>query len=195
MQGGDAYYAPTRPPIRFDDKAKVVAFRKHAINRIRERIYGGELDYGRTGSFHQRLQEHHRFEPVLLYTGQQAFAFWTQARTGILYGNSNGLRFLQALAPNRDTRKDYWYLLGYCPVTVHHGFAVAQTLLYPGFKNTPEYGLIMNTDISFLEKRDMLARVQEWEEGHNEAQTDMDLVRWFHEHGSPQIMATDRRPQ
>ena len=195
MQGGNAYYAPSRPTIHIDDMAKVVAFRKHAIDRIRERIYAGELDYRRTGSFHQRLQEHHLFEPRVLYKGQQAFAFWTRARTGILYRNSNGLRFIRELVPKCDSRKDYWYLLGYCPVTIHHGFAVAQTLLYPGFKNTPEYGLIMNSALSLSEKHHMLARVQAWEEGRNEAQTDMNLVRWFHEHGSPQVMATDGKTQ
>ncbi len=187
------YYSSARPSIFVEGKPQVVTFNRHSLERLQQRVYAGTLDYRKTGSLHQRLQCDHLFQACTLYNGQPAFAFWARARTGFLYRGTNGVRYLRELLPSIDANKEHWYLLGYCPVTVHYGFAVAQTLLYPGFKNTPEYGVIMNAGLTPAEKDQLLERVRAWEEQWEEAQTDMALVKWFHLHGSPQVLSTDQR--
>lgn len=71
--------------------------------------------------------------------------------------------FMHVIGPHPDHLTKHWYYrVRYCPIHVRGDFAIATTLLSPGYKATPEFALLQKrSDLPPEAKTDMLRRAQE----------------------------------
>lgn len=187
--GGRVYYSRHEPLIEFDKKAYVVAFSRHAVDRICKRVNPRYIEYGPAGDIHALFSTCVYFEPVILHGGQPAFALYDvcgnkgfshySTYTVGVFGEEN-------IKPGAGT---LYYRIGYCPVVLENSFAKAKTFEPPGFRGTPEYGLVLNSDLPPVEKRKMLQRISD--DSGNELQrlinNDNEITKWFHNNGLPQV--------
>jgi DNA-directed RNA polymerase sigma subunit (sigma70/sigma32) len=95
---------------------------------------------------------------------------------------------------NPDPTQLYYYRVGYCPVDFYGEFAMARTLLVPGMRQTPERRLIESSGLPVNEIRRMEEQVEKQlsMKALVDAQ-DVNLVKWFHDNGVPQVVQFDRK--
>jgi CheY-like chemotaxis protein len=89
-----------------------------------------------------------------------------------------------------------FYRVGYCPVSFHGDIALATTMLFPGMnrqKGTPEGRLIERSGLPAAEIDRIKARVESQLSMKALADSgDFRLVKWFHDHGVPQVVTIDK---
>ena len=86
---------------------------------------------------------------------------------------------------------DYCYFrVGYCPILIEGNFAIAKTLLYPGYKKTPEYGCLMSSSLAESQKAEMLVKATKQDVASLRETNDFSCVQWFHNNGVPQVIQT-----
>lgn len=112
---GTAYYSPHEPRIEIDGQSYIVAFSKHALNRSCER-------YSDFSSTMDRML-------TILYV------LSTKKFTWVTYHD-------RVLVEIFRQESEVFYRWGYCPITLQGRFAVAQTALLTGMKDTPEENII-----------------------------------------------------
>jgi hypothetical protein len=87
----------------------------------------------------------------------------------------------------------FYYRVGYCPYAHSGRKIVIKTLLPPGYKNTPEYGLVCQLKKNSDERQALISRTRNWTIdsaiGTDESGPDYGLLRWFHRNGIPQVVA------
>ena len=74
------------------------------------------------------------------------------------------------------------------PLNFIDNFVVAQTLYYPGYKDTPEHGMLMRHPMSFNERKYLLSKMRNSSYKEMATTGDFELVRFYQEHGCPQIL-------
>lgn len=189
--GGTVYYSRREPVLEIDGSPKIVAFSKHAIERICERIKPRwKNSYAALGDVFAFLDQCVYFERVELYGAQLGFTFYDGCDEGFVQhwyveevlGEDN-------LDPKAGKPH---YRVGYCPAVVEGGFVKAKTFLFPGYASTPEYDLVMRSPLSRAEKSSLLDCSKDLDayklyDGH-----DFSLIRWFHDNGVPQVVQLSR---
>jgi hypothetical protein len=88
--------------------------------------------------------------------------------------------------------KAFEYRLGYCPIEFDGPFAVAKTFLLPGYRGTPEYGLLHRKTSNTSERAKLLSLVEDHTRDYRQAEQWMPLVKWFHENGIPQVRGSSQ---
>ncbi len=184
--GGTIYFSRHRPTLEIDGQRRVVGWSRHAVERTCERLgprWDSYLGLGEVFAFFDQCRH---FEPARLHGDRIGFSFYDECAPGFFTGlfAENVLGGLGA--------KPCYYRVGYCPAVVEGEFVKATTLLYPGFRGTPEYGLIVNSRLPSEEKRRLTALAGEQSRKHLELTGDFGLVKWFHDRGVPQVIQTER---
>jgi hypothetical protein len=187
--GGRVYYSPLEPKVEFEGKQYTVGFSTHAIQRICKRIKPNYIEYGAAGDVHFFLRSCVYFEPVMLYGDQPAFVLYNPCEnpsfaeyrvyTVEVFGEHN-------LDPPKGLP---CYKVGYCPVVFEGGFAKAKTFIHPGFKSTPEYGLLKSSGLPTDIKERYLAKATDdtWTQSDIQMNSDNEIIKWFHDNGIPQV--------
>jgi len=128
------------------------------------------------------------FEPVHLTSGQPAFAIFNSC----LRAGREIREFMRAIVGVKTDRElfGYYYRVGYCPLILDDGVAVAKTFLTPGYWQTPERKTLSKGGKG--SHRTKLEIEQAADEGINtmsvsECRRTKAAVRWFHDHGVPQV--------
>ena len=196
--GTRAFYSRHRPTVEFDGKAHVVAFSRAAIEKIQRRVKGTRTNYGALGDINAYFELCNHFEPCVLPLagagsgeGPAIAIFDTCATPGFAVHSF----VTEVLGPTHDASQGApYYRLGYCPVALEDGFAIAKSFLPPGFRKTPEYAAIHRARLPYEERRrleamatDDGALVRLIESG------DFSAVRRFHESGVPQVVQSKER--
>lgn len=146
--------SPLMPRLSLDGIQRVVAFNfnkdDHFIRRIEERTVLSPDDYASKGQAFNCLWGWQYFEVVKLRNGQSAVRLWNICDASIRLS-----KLWEELLPKDikiqkfGTTRFYcangafaYYLVGYCPITEKsfgaEKYAVLNTLLLPGMRNTPE---------------------------------------------------------
>jgi hypothetical protein len=201
------YYSRRRPTVRIQGQVRVVAFTEHAVERICKRVAPNWETYAGLGTAHSYLADCVYFEPTHVRPdGPHASDRFDQPAVG-LFGDCH----LQSFHPQILNRQQEWFhvafpdlpmcpatfakpwffRVGYCPVKMFGEFCVAQTLLLPGFRKTPEYALLEMSSLPEEKKRRLRAAAAEDEMADPFDVWDRDLLRWFHRNGVPQILQFD----
>ncbi len=186
--GGRVFYGRRKPTIEFNGETKIVAFSRHAIERICERLNPRYTNYGPAGDIHAFFSTCIYFEPIRLRDGQPAFVLYdmcgnkpyVQYRTYIkgVFGEEN-------LDPSKGSP---YYKVGYCPVVFVDGYAKATTFLYPGYTSTPEYGLILSSKLSRSDRDNLIDRATSQDGEEVVLKDNPTTIKWFHENGIPQVV-------
>jgi hypothetical protein len=185
--GGTVYYSRKKPAIEIDGEKKIVAFSKHAIDRICDRIKVRWKTYGALGDLFAFLSHCVYFERCCLDGGQLAFSFYDICSDPPF---SQHWYVEEVLGEeNVDPAKgDCYYRLGYCPAVIEGEFIKAKTLLFPGFASTPEYRLIQKSSLSRQEKQEMVEKTKHLDADTLYSSHDFSLIKWFHDNGVPQVV-------
>lgn len=182
------YHLPLLPNISIHGQTRELVFREHAIERIRERMKKEYISYGASGDVFAFFAKCVYFEPAKLYLDQEAIALWDFAITP---GVQQYEVYVKQIMGERNinwTGGLPYYRLGYCPVEVIDGLAVAKTLLTPGYKKTPEFGLLLkNRRLSSAEKSRLIAQTEELTSADVVSDEEIEHIKWFHENGIPQV--------
>ena len=191
-KGGTLYFSRRNTEIDFDGKKYIVAFSKEAIKRIGERTIHAPFSYRGVGEFFAFIDLCMHYEPCTLPAGNPAFTFFDYCieRTWSFSYVKNIL-----VSNNLDpTLGQYYYRVGYCPTElVDERFALATTLLFPGFGKTPEFKSLRNSRISDSEKQRLETLAKQGEMKQLQETRDFSALRWFHEHGVPQVIQTQKK--
>ena len=147
------------------------------------------IEYGACGDVHVFLRKCVYFEPVILYGGQPAFVLYNMCDdpTFVDYHvYTEGVLGLENLVPGEGVP---YYKVGYCPVVFEDGYAKAKTFIPPGFTSTPEYGLLLKSNLPKDQKDRFLAKVtdESWTRYEILISNDNEVIRWFHQNGIPQV--------
>ena len=193
--GGKTYYSRYKPTIDFGGKKYIVGFSTEALKRVCERRGMDPLRYVDLGEAYAYFEDCQYFEPCTLRDGCRAFSFFDEcSHHSPQLASSQRLLSEKILSPKEvdPTKGKLYYRVGYCPVVFDQGFAKAKTLLFPGFKQTPEYEKLDKADMP-REKKRRLQRLATnsdmsslWETG------DVSALKWFHHNGVPQVTQTTK---
>ncbi|MBN8602958.1 MAG: hypothetical protein J0M26_18115 [Planctomycetes bacterium] len=186
--GSGVFLSPLHPTVQFGNKEYQVSFTRHAIERIRERMKDEYISYGASGDVYGFFARAVFFEVTELYPDQLAIGLWDHA---VLPFSAQYKIYIEQILgeDNMDWSGGLpYYRLGYCPIQLYDGVAIAKTFLVPGFRNTPEYGgLKNNQSLSLPKKRGLLELANKLISADVVFRSDFELIQWFHENGFPQV--------
>lgn len=191
------WYSRLRPTVEVEGRTYAVAFAKHAIDGIKKRINPDWKTYGALGDVFAYLEQCMRFDVCRLLntdrTGKPQLAltfydicylegFWEWMYVTKVLGREKLDRSL-GLAYHR---------VGYCPAFLDEasGFITLGTLLCPGYRKTPEYGLLQASALPVDEKTRLGRLAVDHSRDNLLGSQDFSALRWFHENGIPQVIQT-----
>jgi len=185
--GGTIYYSRRKPTLEIDGVPKIVAFSRHAIDRICERIKPRwKTHYAALGDVFAFFDQCMYFERCDLFGGQLAFTFYDGCKPGFVqYCYVDKVVGGENLDPKAG--KPY-YRVGYCPAVIEGDFLKAKTFLFPGYANTPEYGRLVQSSLPWPEKRSLVERITGLDSQRLYESQDFGLIKWFQDHGVPQVV-------
>ena len=148
--GGTVYFSRHRPVLEIDGQEKVVAWSRHAITRTCERLAPRWDRYLGLGDVFAFFDKCVHFERADLHGGQLGFSFYDVCAPGYF-----SELYAENVLGGLGTKPSY-YRVGYCPAVVEGEFVKATTLLYPGFRSTPEFGAVLKAPITGPERRRLI---------------------------------------
>lgn len=192
---GWGYYSPLEPKVTINNAKWIVCFSNHAIERVVERsCFEERLTYAHYMDCAAYFEGCVYFEPVTMEDGRPGIRLFMMEDLG---GPPARYRdYLRKVAGIEDVLSYPAipaYVLGYCHVDCKGRFAKAISCWYPGYRGTPEDSLVRSADIPREERQRLLSladdnkTIRVINEGRHEA------IRWYHEHGVPQVIFPERR--
>lgn len=190
--GGKIYYSQRKPTVEFSGRAWTVGFSRHAIEQICRRLNPRYQMYVAAGDIHAFFSKCVYFEPVFLNDGQPAFCMYERCDnpTFVTYE-----RYVKSVLGEGNLDRELgrcYYRVGYCPVAFEEPFAKAVTFLYPGFTNTPEFGLLRGAAIPEDKRHRLMNEARSNDATEVLENGSLDAIRWFHNNGLPQVIQTSR---
>jgi hypothetical protein len=186
--GGTIFYSRRKPMVEFDGKKWLASFSRHAVERICERINPRYIDYSAAGDIHALFADCVYYEPIQLYGGQPAFILFDICDEP---GFARYATYVEGILgkDNLDPSKGMCYhRVGYCPVVFEGEFAKAKTFLYPGYKSTPEYSLVLGAKLSRGDREMLLHQATTHDATEVVVNDNPQAIKWFHEHGISQVV-------
>lgn len=184
---GRIYQSPYKPTLTFDGEDLKVVFTPHAALQLADRLipHWSEVYIAHLYVFGFFYECTH-FEPTRLRGGQPAMRVYNSClRAGRAFREFmmelTGVGSIEGL-------KDYYYVVGYCPLVIDEGMAIAKTFLTPGYRQTPERRT--------LRKSGRLALMRDIEMASDDGinvdsvtrfERARAAVRWFHDNGVEQV--------
>lgn len=188
VNGGTIYYSRYKPTLEVDSQNYIIGWTRHAIERVCERLTVSWYSYAGLGDAFAFFDQCLYYEKCKLHDNQLAFTFYDfptfpgmikhEIIKHILGSNISGLGCHGRV--------------GYCPAVIEEGFIKAKTLLVPGYKTTPEYNLIRNSNLSYQEKQGLIRKTEQLSLAKLAETRDFSILKWFHDRGVPQVMQTDK---
>lgn len=194
-QGKVVYRPPCNPAVVVNGVRWPVVLSRHAVERACERC---SFDFPVPYAHYWRCEAYFRgysfYEPVWMSDGQPAVRLYMSesvsgspdrySRYVHRVTGEDGIRGLSGVPA---------YVLGYCPLALIDGVAVAKSFLYPGYDGTPEDALVRTAAISRAERQQLLGLAS----GNNLMRTltedNHQAISWYHHNGVPQVVSLDRR--
>ena len=189
------FYNPLEPKVVFEGIDYIAGFSSHAVERICERLRSNYLDFGNAGEVFAFFRNCVYFEPTFLHNEQPAFALydWCDMPGFTQYETyTKGVLGEENIVPNGGR---IYYKIGYCPVVFVGKYAKAKSFILPGFRSTPEYGLLLHSNIPRQLKEKLIQKATDSERSEINLLGcfDSELSKWFHDNGIPQVVQMDRQ--
>lgn len=184
---GTIYYSRHKPQLDVDGEMKIVGWRKHAIERVCERLVWDWQSFGGLGDAFAFLNRCMHFERSVLYPDQLAFTFFDNCVQGFTCHS-----LAEFVIGDECKVGEWFYRLGYCCADIEGEFIVARSTLFPGHDNTPEYGQIRKAgrarEISRETEKQMKDELWGMDFQRRLSHENLGFIKWFHEHGVPQVV-------
>ena len=182
---GNIYFSRRKPRVRLEGKDRVVAFSRHAVERISQRLNLSPIEYPSPGAFFDTCIY---FEPVTIHGNQPGFALYNYCSDECLPSYRTYVEQVLGGENLTPCKGQAYYKLGYCPVAYEGDFAKAKTFLYPGYKGTPEYGLIRNANLPRAKRDELFEEAEGLDASQVMLNNKHDTIKWFHDNGVPQVV-------
>ena len=127
------------------------------------------------------------FEKCELHGGQLGFTFYDLCDDPLFWHH----QYVREVLGEENVRPDggkCYYRVGYCPAVIDGDFIKAKTLLFPGYKSTPEYGAILRSSPDHASRLRMIEAARTMDASHLLESGDFSVTKWFHDHGVPQVV-------
>ena len=195
--GGTTYYSRYEPTIDFEGKEYIVGFSTEALRRTCERAITGKnrLSYVALGNMYRYFEDCQYFEPCTLRDGSPAFSFFNECSEispQVVSSHLLWSRNILGIKEVDPTQGKLYYRIGYCPIVFDQGFAKAKTLLFPGFKSTPEYRALDKAHMPPDTKRRLQRLATKNDMSSLWETEDIAALKWFHDNGVPQVIQTTK---
>ena len=180
------FYSRLKPRVKINGKSYIVAFTQHTIDRVYERTAIDQRNYTSLGDVFSLLAAYNprHLELCKLNNGQLAISFWGPCGKPPFWHYWYVPYVLGKIVPGGGAPL---FRLGYAPIMMHDGFAIAKTLLYPGYKSTPEYALIRKSSLSEFEKIEFQKKSTDQDAWRVVRDLDFSCIKWFHDNGITQV--------
>lgn len=180
--GGTIYYSRRKPTIKIDGEQKIVGWTQHAIERVCERYGPRWQTYNGLGEIFAVFDKLQTYERCDLYGDQLGFTFFEECVEPFFTGE-----YVPEILGGSPIVKPF-FRVGYCPAAIYKDFVVAKTFLFPGYRNTPEYGTILRSTLPWPEKRAMIDKATVLDLDTLQQTGDFSLIKFFHDNGVPQVI-------
>jgi hypothetical protein len=179
------FSSPLGPSIEMGGGTWKIGFTDHALERACTRISRVHpITYPDFFLCHHYFENCIYFEPLTLQNGQVGVKLWNEVTT-----ESEATYVSQLLNEHTFSadRRNVCYVVGYCPLEIIRFHAVAKTVLFPGYRNTPEAALLnaaslpqhLHENLKLAAENNTLARLL--------SEETVDVMRWYHQNGVPQV--------
>jgi|3_EtaG_2_1085321.scaffolds.fasta_scaffold07396_2 hypothetical protein len=190
---GGVYQSPHRPTVQLNGKDHEVVFTRHALQQLSSRMLPDwSISYIGQAYVFGFFYECVYFEVERLNNGDNALVVYNSClRAG------ERLRHFMCELLNVDDQGElanHYYKVGYCPIVVDSGLAIAKTFLTPGYWQTPERLALSGRRMTLIMRQDIELAC---DDGINissicSCEKTRTALKWFHNHGVPQAKRIDR---
>jgi hypothetical protein len=181
--GGRIYCSTHGYTMTLNGKTLPMGFTRHAVERISARCVENPTGYIGSCNAFGFLNEYRAFKPVTLLDGSPAAEILDACLPCF---HRNELLFEAVMGRPLDSSRKWALRVGYCPVVEDNGYWKAVTLLYPGYKNTPEYATLQH--LPKKERASALAAAKNLSVPQLAVTKDFSLFKKFHDGGVPQVL-------
>jgi hypothetical protein len=177
------YHSRHKPTAMFQGVRLPVGFTPHAIERLQARRVVVPESHASLHDVFSYTNYCQYFAPAQVHPDQPAVAMFDSCLPGYVHAHyAAQILGLEALSQRSV------YRLGYCPVVRAGDVWLAKTFLMPGYIGTPEYSVLWRTSLDAAVKARMLEACEELTFSRIAQLGDVSLLRWFHQHGVPQVI-------
>jgi len=185
------WHSACDPTVEIRGRDYRVGFTKHVFERACQRMSLTQpVDYIGMRAINGHFQSCVYYEHVLLENGQDALRLFGPCvyEIGDIY-----MRDVAQLKQADMTTGEWFFLIGYCPVELaDEGFAIGLTLLFPGYKNTPEAALVKRTRMHPKLFAELQAASFDNSLGAVYMTKNLKPLRWYHYNGVPQVVRLEK---
>jgi hypothetical protein len=179
------FYSPLTPTIEMGGGKWRLGFVDHVLERACERMSSTQpITYRAFQGCQIYFENCIYYEPVMLPSGQNAVRLWHSA---YLSQHADYVADLLGQVPQGRPGDNWCVIIGYCPLEVIRMNAVGITLLFPGYRNTPEAHLVNTTPLP----RNLRDRLQAAAKDNTLARVlnkeSLEVMRWYHHNGAEQV--------
>lgn len=185
---GKIYYSFLKPKVKVNGNEYIVAFSKHAIERICLRILPVSIDYFSLGDMYAYLEENTYFEICTLRNGNPAITFWDTCVSKDFWHYRVYVEEILGKENLILGKGNPYFRVGYCPIAFDGEFVVATTLLFPGYSQTPEHEYIDNSNLPDADKESLRTKITKQDAKFLLETDDFSGIKWLHINAIPQVI-------
>jgi hypothetical protein len=174
--------------VDVDGERRTLAFTTHAMERVCERIAPGwKVNYVDLMEIARFFSCVPSFEMEPLNSDQNVILLYASCGpsfTDLYWIHVDHILGRDKVKPDSEPPE---YRLGYCPLALDGRYAIAKTLLLPGYRMTPEYRLLSTSVLPRERKTELFEMTRDHVRDTDRFEEWLPLVKWFHENGVPQV--------
>jgi hypothetical protein len=189
------WHSRLKPTVEVGGRKYTVAFTKHAIDAVKKRINPRWKFYTALGDMFAFFDQCTYFEQVRLRNTTKS----GERQLGLTFYDMCGnkpfwrWRYVEEVLGVENLKAGAgspYYRVGYCPAFLddESGCIKLGTLLFPGFKQTPEYQALLASSLP-QEERERMEHLASNQNAEVLLDTgDLSVIKWFHDNGVPQVI-------
>lgn len=179
------FYSPLTPTVEMGGGKWKLGFIDHVLERACERISSTQpITYQAFQGCQLYFENCIYYEPVTLPSGQEAVRLWHFVVTS---EHADYVTNLAGEMPEDSLGDRRCFVIGYCPLEVIRLNAVGITLLFPGYRNTPEADLLNRTPLPHRLREHLRSAAEDNTLARLMNKETLDVMRWYHQNGVPQV--------
>jgi hypothetical protein len=185
---GSIHYSRSPVIVEIDGERRTLAFTTHAMQRVCERIAPdwkiNITDLMEIVRFFSCIPS---FEMEALYPNQNAILLYALCGPSFTTNYSCYVDHILGRDKVKPDSEPPEYRLGYCPLALDGPYAIAKTLLLPGYQKTPEYGRLSTSVLPWERKTELIEMTRDHVRATDRFEEWLPVIKWFHENGVPQV--------
>ena len=174
--------------VEVDGERRTLAFTTHTMQRVCERIAPDwKVNIASLMEIVRFFSCIPSFEMESLYPDQNAILLYASCGPSFTKDYSCYVDQILGRDKVKPDSEPPEYRLGYCPLALDGHYAIAKTLLLPGYQTTPEYRLLSTRVLPWERQTELFEMARDHVRDMDHFQEWLPLIKCFHENGVPQV--------